>query len=116
MIDFPSGALADDTIRRTVSALVKGKGLSPDDVARAAGLSRSAYFSKMKAHGREKAFKAGEVAGMAEFLGVKVQDLYDGLGGTFVPDVRARGDSNSQPSDLESANLIDFDAYRLVAA
>lgn len=29
---------------------------------------------------------------------------------------RARGDSNSQPSDLESANLIDFDAYRLVAA
>ena len=105
----PTGGHADDTIRRTIDALIKGKGLSPDAVASAAHMSRSTFFYKMGGHGADRAFKAGEVAEIARFLGVSVGQLYDGLGGTFIPPQppggeglsarRARRDSNSQPSD-----------------
>lgn len=83
---FPTGPLADDTIRATIKALVEGKGLRPDDVARAAGMSRSTYFAKMSAKGKRNPFSAGEVASIAGFLRVHVSQLYDGLGGTFVPE------------------------------
>lgn len=83
---FPTGPLADDTIRHTIKALVEGKGIRPDDVARAAGMSRSTYFAKMAAQGEKNPFSAGEVASIAKCLGVSVSQLYDGLGGTFVPD------------------------------
>lgn len=82
---FPVGEHADDTIRRTVDALVKGKGLSPAQVAEDAGMSRSTFFHKMAGKGASQAFKAGEVASLARVLGVSVAQLFDGLGGTFVP-------------------------------
>lgn len=97
---FPTGGRADDTIRRTIHALVKGKQLRPDDVAQAAGMSRSAYFRKMSGQGSEAAFKAGEVAAIARFLGVPIGDLYSGLGGTFTaPEAGLpRLDSNQEHS------------------
>lgn len=76
---------ADDTVRRTIKGVAEGKGFTPDQVALAAGMSRSAYFRKISGHGSIQAFKAGEVAAIAQFLGVSVGQLYDGLGGTFVP-------------------------------
>lgn len=85
VVALPTAFMADDTIRRTIKALVEGKGVNPDDVAEAAGISRSTYFSKMAGKGSAQAFKAGEVARIATFLGVTVAQLYDGLGGTFVP-------------------------------
>jgi len=85
VLPLPVARMADDTIRRTIKALVQGKGLRPEEVAEAAGISRTTYFSKMSGKGSAQAFKAGEVALIAQFLGVSVAQLYDGLGGTFVP-------------------------------
>jgi transcriptional regulator with XRE-family HTH domain len=104
---FPTGGLADDTIRHTINALVKGKGLRSEDVAAAAGLSRSTYFAKMSGKGSRQAFKAGEVALIAQYLGVHVSQLYDGLGGTFIPDEVSlpRLDSNQQPFVSQSTQV-----------
>lgn len=102
---FPTGEHADDTVRRTVDALIKGRGYHRDEVAEAAGISRSAFYRKMSGRGDKNTFSAGEVASLAAVLGVSVAQLFDGLGGTFVPPpnggdgLRARRDSNSQPSD-----------------
>ena len=82
---FPTGGQADDTIRRTIKAIAEGKGIRADQLAAAAGMSRSSYFDKMAGHGAQRAFKAGEVADIARCLHVTVAQLYDGLGGTFVP-------------------------------
>lgn len=92
----PMGDRADDTIRRTIDAIVKGKGLRPDDVAAAAGMSRSTYFAKMAGHGTKNAFKAGEVALIANYLEVPVSKLFDGLGGTFIPPLPPEGGSNGR--------------------
>lgn len=100
VIEFPIGGRADDTIRRTIDALAKGKQLKPDDIAAAAGMSRSSYFSKLRARGSEKAFKAGEVAAIANYLDVQVSDLYDGLGGTFGPG------PEGEPAGYPSAQVI----------
>ena len=81
----PTGGQADDTIRRTVQALMKGKGVTVDQIARAAHMSRATFYNHMGGRGAQGAFKAGEVADIARFLGVEVSQLYDGLGGTFVP-------------------------------
>src|SRR4029077_12651339 len=85
----------------------KGKGLRSEDVAAAAGLSRSTYFAKMSGKGSRQAFKAGEVALIAQYLGVHVSQLYDGLGGTFIPDEVSlpRLDSNQQPFGLQPTLL-----------
>lgn len=81
----PIGDRADDTIRRTIDALIKGKGLRAEDVAATAGMKRSTFFYKMSGKGSDRAFKAGEVASLAQALGVEVAELYGGLGGTFIP-------------------------------
>lgn len=82
---FPTGEQADDTVRRTIDGIIKGKGLRREDVARLAGIKRSTFFNRMRAHGSESAFRAGEVASLARVLGVSIEQLYTGLGGTFIP-------------------------------
>lgn len=120
IIDLPTGGQADDTIRRTIAALMKGRGVSVNTLAESIGVSRAAWFSKMGGHGTKQAFKAGEVATIAQVLGVSVGQLYDGLGGTFLPpasEMRAWRDSNPQPSDPElvpAGNILNLAAWRQV--
>lgn len=82
---FPTGEQADETVKRTVDALIKGKNLRRQDVARLANIPQSTFYRKLSARGSQYPFAAGEVASIARVLGVKVGQLYDGLGGTFVP-------------------------------
>lgn len=85
VIAFPIGDNADDTIRATVRALLRGRGMSTEDLADAVGISHATMYRRLAAKGSKEAFKAGEVATVARILGVHVGQLYDGLGGTFVP-------------------------------
>lgn len=106
VIDFPVGSSADNTIRASIKALLSGRGMSKEDLADEIGMSHATMYRRLAARGSEQAFKAGEVASIASALGVHVGQLYDGLGGTFVPTppdggegLRARRDSNPKPSD-----------------
>lgn len=86
LVDFPDHARrAEDTIRATVRGIIKGRGIPVEIVAPRVGMSPSTLYRKLSGHGVRDGFKAGEVAALAQTLGVKVQDLYDGLGGTFTP-------------------------------
>jgi transcriptional regulator with XRE-family HTH domain len=81
---FPIGDEADETVRRTIKALMKGRGLTTDQVARITGIGRSALYAKLSETGRTP-FKAGEVATLARLLRVRIDKIYDGLDGTFTP-------------------------------
>lgn len=106
VIDFPVGANADDTIRATVEALLSGRGMTKEELADEIGVSYATMYRRLGGSGSKEAFKAGELASVARALGVHVGELYDGLGGRFVPtppdggtSLRARRDSNPKPSD-----------------
>lgn len=113
---FPTGADAEDTIRATVRGLLKGRDLTVETVAPLVGMSPSALYRKLAGHGDKDAFKAGEVASLARVLEVRVDQLYDGLGGTFAPrppdggvpigGERARRYSKPQPSDPKVLPLL----------
>ncbi len=101
---FPTGEQADETVRLTIKALMKGRGLTVEEVARRADLGRSALYSKLSDSERVP-FKAGEVATLARILRVSPGEIYDGLGGTFVPTPPDGGgyairDSNPEPADV----------------
>ena len=111
VIAFPVGATADDTIRATIKALLSGQGISKEDLADAIGMSHATMYRRLAARGCEQAFKAGEVASIADALAVSVASLYSGLGGMFVPPdggnaLRARRDSNPKPSDPKVRPLV----------
>lgn len=82
---FPTGEQADDTVRRTIDAVAKGRGLTREQVADGIGMARSTFYRKISGKGSANPFTAGEVATVAKFLRLRVGQLYDGLGGTFVP-------------------------------
>lgn len=82
---FPTGSDADDTIRQTVRALMKGRSLRVEDLAPRVGMSAATLYRRLGSKGSKEAFKAGEVASIARVLNVSVAQLYDGLGGTFTP-------------------------------
>lgn len=82
---FPTGDEADDTVRQTIKALMKGRELSVEDIAPRLGMSPATLYRRLGGKGSREAFKAGEVASAARILKVKVGQIYDGLGGTFGP-------------------------------
>ena len=96
---FPTGDQTDETVRRTVRALIEGRGLSRDDAASLAGIDRATLYRRLAGKGSQQAFKAGEVAALARVLNVKVSDLYEGLGGTFVPPPVPPTDGPASPGD-----------------
>ncbi len=129
VLDFPRGDVADDTIRRTVRALMHGRGLKVEDLADGIGMQRSTLYRRLSGNGRKQAFAAGEVADIAAFFGVPVGDLYDGLGGRFTPPAAPstsaprtdkikgklpRLDSNQQPADY-GQSLFTRPALRVAA-
>lgn len=84
---FPAGdqAQIDETVRRTIDALIKGRELTRDEAANRAGIDRATLYRRLAGKGSRQAFKAGEVATLARLLGVPVASIYDGLGGVFTP-------------------------------
>jgi transcriptional regulator with XRE-family HTH domain len=82
---FPTGDRADETVRRTVAALIEGRNLTVDQAAVMAGMTRATLYRRLSGKGSRQAFMAGEVASLARVLRVRIDQLYDGLGGTFVP-------------------------------
>lgn len=82
----PHGADADDTIRNSVWALSRGRGISVDQMAEGIGMPRTTLYRKLTARGRKTAFAAGEVADLARYFRVPVAELFSGLGGLFTPE------------------------------
>ena len=90
------------TIAATVRGLTAVRNMSAADVAAAIGMNRSTYHRRL--HG---GFTASDVARLALFFGVPVQDLYDGrITTTWLP----RQDSSLEPSDYRT-----FTRYALAA-
>lgn len=87
---------ADETVRRSVKALVQGRDMRREDVAAAVGIPRTTFYRRLAARGSAQAFTAGEVAALAAFFRVPVEELYNGLGGALLP----RLDSNQEPAGL----------------
>lgn len=82
---FPTGDQADETVRRTIDALVKGRGLTVEQAADMARINRATLYRRLGGKGSRQAFKAGEVAALARVLRVQIPEIYGGLGGVFVP-------------------------------
>lgn len=100
VIHFPTDAACiDSTIRTTVKALMKGRGLSAEALAPKLGMSASSLYRKLSDDaGERSSFKAAEVAGLARELGVSVGQLFDGLGGTFGDDRVVRREGIEPPT------------------
>lgn len=105
----PRGAEVDDTIRRAVKALIHGRDVKTDAVADAIGISRATLYNRLRGRGRQQAFQAGEVADLAAYFGLRVDDLYSGLGGRFTPG--AQSSINSGCSSPSLADVINLPAF-----
>lgn len=77
----------EDVVRASIRAVIAGRKMSVDELAADAGMSRSTLHRRLSSKGTKDAFYAGEVAVIAEVLGIEVGDLYTGLGGTFRVDL-----------------------------
>lgn len=101
---LPIREAADETVRRTIRALIKGRGLNIPDVADAVGMDRATFYRRLGGWGETQTFRVGEVATLAAHLGVSVEVIFTGMGGTFVPPTDDEGrllprqDSDLQPS------------------
>lgn len=73
---------ADQTISRTIEALMHYRGVTRADLCRAVNLSSSSYYNRLNG---SRAWTAAEVADAARLLGVPVQTLYEGLPGVGAP-------------------------------
>lgn len=91
-LTFPVGEQADETVRRSIKALIEGRGLDKGDVADATGMTRSTLYRKLSGEGSSKTFTAGEVATLAAFFGVPISAIYEGLGGAFLAPAVAQND------------------------
>lgn len=97
---FPTGELADDTVRRTIKALMHGRGITAENMAPSVNMTVATLYRRLGGSGSAQAFKAGEVASIANYFDVSVADLFGGLGGTFVP---PDGGGNIAPSTASSS-------------
>lgn len=85
----------DARISASVRALMGATEAPPTELAAAMGTTKTTFYRRLKG-----GFSAADVAALADYFGVEVSDLYTGLGGVLPAiDLRARRDSNSQPSD-----------------
>jgi hypothetical protein len=93
----------DGTISSTIRALIAGSDKTLAGLMEATGAKRSTLFNRFKTGG----WTATEVSAAANYLGVEVAELYDGLGGRFAPttnsDCSRRRMSMSLPSLARTA-------------
>ena len=112
VLTYPSaGAIADETVRRSVKALIKGRGVSTEDLARAIGMTPSTLYRRLAGKGSSQAFSAGEVALIAASLGVPITDLFSGLGGAVAASEADLTSAQSRPAS-ETATARDQLAAR----
>lgn len=101
----------DETVRRTIKGLIEGSRQLVDDVAPAVGMTRSTLYARLRGYGSRQCFSAGEVAVLANHLGVPVERIFSGFDGTFAPPTNPDGSlwaprgSNPQPADQTSAQV-----------
>jgi hypothetical protein len=83
----------DETVRRTVRALIDRRGLDLDQVATTVGIPIAAFERRLASAGSSYAFTAGEVRSLAEYFGIEGGELFDYMDGAYVPpaDWRPRG-------------------------
>jgi len=81
----------NNTVRRTVAALIEGRGLDKDQVAKAVGMKRATMYRRLGGSGSMQAFGAGEVAALARYFNLPIGSFYDGLGGAFVDTGKGSG-------------------------
>lgn len=76
---LPRPRAGDDTIRRTVKALIAGRETKSSVVAKAIGVSPATFYRRLEGGG----FSATEVVELAAYFRLRVEDLYSGFGGLF---------------------------------
>lgn len=84
----------DELISAAVRGLIAQRRVTPNSVALAVGVSRAALYRKL---GSVSPWQADEVDRLARHFGVSRDSLYEGRADYAT--VRARQDSNLQPSD-----------------
>ncbi|MCL6423871.1 helix-turn-helix domain-containing protein [Brachybacterium sp. JHP9] len=67
----------DDRISASAKALMAARGIRTEELALAIGISRNPMFAKLRG---SSAWKASEVAAMADYFGVGLDALFEGLG------------------------------------
>lgn len=67
---------ADENVATVVRMLLAAKRATPDDVAKALGISRSTVFDKLNGNRR---WYADEVQGLAQFFHLPIATFYDGF-------------------------------------
>lgn len=85
----------DVRISAAVRGLIAQRKLAPAAVAVAIGMKRSTLYNRLN---NVNAWEADEVERLSHFFGVSRDSLYEGTS-MYSPDLRARRDSNPQPSD-----------------
>lgn len=94
---------ADDTVRATIKAVMAGRGVTVEQLAAEIDMPASSLYRRFAGRGSKAPFFAGEVAVIADALGVTVAELYGGLDGRFVRPVISQGKSVNGPKPIEHA-------------
>lgn len=98
---FVTGSASDETIRRTLRALLRGRGLTIEQVADAIGMNRATLYRRLAGYGAQQAFSGGEVASLASYLRVPVERVFSGMDGTFVPPTDPEGNLLPEPEPTD---------------
>lgn len=104
VLELPN--LVDRTISAAVKALCAGKGMSADRLAAHLGVSHGTINNRLRS---KTSWTAVEVRTMADLFGVRIADLYDGLGGRFKP--TDPGGTSESPS-VTNVSDTEFMQYR----
>ena len=81
----------ENTLRRSVQVLLTLRLQTVEQLAVGVGIPKSTLYRRLGARGLDQSFRAHEVQAIANYLGVPVADLYDGLNGLVKPDLVAVG-------------------------
>ena len=74
-------AATENRVRRSTWALMAARDVKVEDVAASTGIPRSTLYRRLRSKTIDQAFRAHEVAAIADYFGVPVEALYSGLGG-----------------------------------
>lgn len=68
----------EDQVRASIRALMAGLDVGMEQLAEMTGFSMTTLYSRFAASGSRRAFSAGEVAVIAEAMGVPIEAIYSG--------------------------------------
>jgi hypothetical protein len=90
---------ADETVRRTIIALMQARSISCDELADDAGIPLSTLKRRLRSTGSSYAFTAGEVRSLAGHFGFESGNLFRYLDGRYQPDALWRPERPSRPDE-----------------